>query len=714
MKRQRPSIAVVIPLYNHADYILAALQSVSDQTLCPDEIIVIDDGSKDNGYKIARDFLKNAPGATVLKQKNQGAHNTINRAIGMAKTDYIAVLNSDDIFKPQKLQRCIEMFMSRPDIGLIVGEVAIMDSEGVEVTSGITIDWLDRAKQFLTQSGNLPMSLLHENFAATTSNFVFSKELWERNGHFQPLRYCHDLDFLMASSRNSDIYFDKGFEHIVYRVHPTNTIKENINKVRIEIAGVVTQALDRLSLRLPEEYFNSASYSDLQVLLATKNLTSLIASFVPVRGDFSHRHDFYERITSAEYFASFEQVLNNQIPTPLPAITTKVGLTEPLVAAIELSGFDKGGLEKVVLDCALEFQKFGITPLIFSVNKVGHLGEVARRHGVRVVQLPEQDRDKFYKDILVRENVKISMSHFSSAGYKVFRELGIPNITFIHNVYAMLSGEALANFLANDIFVDLYISVSQKATDYAVGKLDISAAKIITVPNGLIIEEHDANFRKSSPVPRESLGLKPEDYVFLNVASYNLHKAHYLMADAMKLILKKRDDIKIVCIGNEIYPPHVAQLRHDLSDWQLDKHILMPGYFSDIGPFHKMSDAFLLPSLIEGWSIAMNEAMYYGKPMILTNTGGAPEVIENNDIGIIIPNEYGDTLNLDSPLLDRIGYEQRQFSTAPYLANAMVQFASNKEYWAASGRDGYVKIKEKFDFTQTIGKYISIIEGIIR
>jgi glycosyltransferase involved in cell wall biosynthesis len=277
----------------------------------------------------------------------------------------------------------------------------------------------------------------------------------------------------------------------------------------------------------------------------------------------------------------------------------------------------------------------------------------------------------------------------------------------------MLRDKSLSDFLEADQYIDKYISVSQLATDYVVEKYGLERTKIITIPNGLILEEHFERLNQQ-PAARSNFGVSEDDYLFLNVASYNLHKAHYLMADAMRLVLRKRDDIKIICVGNVIYPPHIEQLRADIEGWGLTNHILMPGYIDDVSPLHKMADAFLLPSLIEGWSIAMNEAMFYGKPMILTETGGAPQVINDSDIGLLIPNEYGPVSNLDSFVLDRIGYEQRNFQTAPFLANAMIQFADNKEAWKKKGMAGHHKIVNDYDFSAVTEKYVSVCLEVLQ
>ncbi|MGP8443802.1 glycosyltransferase family 4 protein [Burkholderia vietnamiensis] len=381
---------------------------------------------------------------------------------------------------------------------------------------------------------------------------------------------------------------------------------------------------------------------------------------------------------------------------------------------IELSSFDKGGLEKVVLDSAIAFDRERFDVTIVTPGTVGHLGAVARNAGLRVVGLPTANPLVAYERLLAELNVDISMSHFSNTGYPLFERIGIPNITFIHNVYAFFSDEQARAFAENDRYVDRYVSVSKNATRFAVTNLGVSDAKIVTVPNGLILSEHEAREKQPAKLTREQIGLSDSDYVFANVASYNLHKGHYVMADAMRHLLARRRDVKILCVGNVIYPPHIEALRHYLAEHGLEGHILMPGYFPDVEDVHRIADAFILPSFIEGWSIAMNEAMFYRKPMILTDTGASAEVIEGDDIGILIPNEYGDTPNLNSKLLDELAYAPREYKIAPALADAMDKMASNAAQWRERGARGRDKIYANYNFSDIVTRYESIIEDVVR
>lgn len=760
-------VSVVIPLYNHARYIGPAIESVLAQTLPAREIIIIDDGSRDDGIEVARKALAGHPAATILAQANAGAHNTINRCIGMARSRFVAVLNSDDLFEPGKLERCAQLWARDPDLELVFGDVRLIDDDGAQVHNGPTVDWLARARDFLLRSDRLDLALANENFAVTTSNFVFTKRIWERNGGFQALRYCHDLEFVFAALRNGRVLYDADQKHIRYRVHASNTIKEYVNRVRVEIAGVLASALSGGLLMDPADECDDRALALFDKALTDKGLGNLVpflsARLAAFDGDRAAFYDWainspevngvllhhVEGALSADAFeplperavyqagagaadvapipqsefadpaeqrmASFRAFLDDlaHVPTgKTDAGAAKAqGLAGPIV--VELSAFDRGGLEKVVLDTSVVLRNLGLDSIIVSCGKVGQLGAIAREQGFTVYELSQDDPQRHYRRILVDHGVKLAISHFSRTGYKVFRELGIPNLTFIHNVYAFLNGQALDNFRQDDTYVDRYISVSPKATDYATSRLGIDRGKIVTVPNGLLIDEHVARARAAEPVTRAQFGIREDDYVFLNVASYNLHKSHYLMAEAMRMLLRKTDRVRIICIGNTIVPHHVQALREHLEATGVADHMLMPGYFPDVAPFHAIADAFLLPSLIEGWSIAMNEAMFFGKPMILSNTGGSSEVILDNDIGILLPNEYGPVSNLHSELLDDIAYNRRHFRTSAFLARAMQDFAQDPQRWREAGLKGHQRVMHNYDFVDVVRSYLPIFRDVI-
>ncbi|WP_186275840.1 glycosyltransferase family 2 protein [Burkholderia gladioli] len=303
------TLSVVIPLYNHARYIEGALQSVLSQSSAADEIILIDDGSSDDGFAIAQRVLASMPNAKVFRQENAGAHNTINRAIGISRGEYLAVLNSDDVFAPGKLERCRRVLAAAPEVELIAGEIGIMDDHGTRLDSGVTIDWLARARAYLDETRLPQLALLNENFVGTTSNMVFSRRLWEAAGGFQPLRYCHDLDFLMFAYAHAVVHVDRGHEHIVYRVHERNTIKEDLGKVRIEIAAVIAQALEMSGPALFSAGLGTEDVAAFRRFLANKNLSELVLFLLTVARAFPTRAAFYDYANEPRHAEAFRAAL---------------------------------------------------------------------------------------------------------------------------------------------------------------------------------------------------------------------------------------------------------------------------------------------------------------------------------------------------------------------------------------------------------------------
>ena len=108
-----PVVSVVIPAYNAQAYIAEAIQSVLDQTVPVDEIIVVDDGSTDATAAIASNF----PQTKVIRQKNAGQGAARNHGIGKAKGDWIAFLDADDLWAPEKIE--VQIACITPAAGVI-------------------------------------------------------------------------------------------------------------------------------------------------------------------------------------------------------------------------------------------------------------------------------------------------------------------------------------------------------------------------------------------------------------------------------------------------------------------------------------------------------------------------------------------------------------------------------------------------------------------
>lgn len=115
MTKQRPTISVIIPAYNSSGTISRAIESVMQQTLTADEIIVVDDGSRDNTCEIVQTHF---PAVMLIKQKNAGAAAARNTGARSANGDLIAFLDSDDFWHKQKLEYQSSVFIQHPTLGI--------------------------------------------------------------------------------------------------------------------------------------------------------------------------------------------------------------------------------------------------------------------------------------------------------------------------------------------------------------------------------------------------------------------------------------------------------------------------------------------------------------------------------------------------------------------------------------------------------------------
>ncbi len=127
-----PKISVIIPSYNHANYIKDAINSVLNQTFQDFELLIGDDNSTDNSIEIINTFNDKRIKKYFFK-KNEGGSQNLNRLINLANTDYIAILNSDDYWEPTKLEKQYLLMENDKKIGACFTWVQYIDKNGKKI-----------------------------------------------------------------------------------------------------------------------------------------------------------------------------------------------------------------------------------------------------------------------------------------------------------------------------------------------------------------------------------------------------------------------------------------------------------------------------------------------------------------------------------------------------------------------------------------------------
>jgi len=131
--QKRPLVSVVMPVYNAERFLRQAIDSVLNQTYQNIELIAVDDCSKDNSLQILTEYQENDSRVRVIKQKqNQGVAHARNRGVQLAKGEFIALLDSDDVWEVEKLDKQV-LLLSQADADIAYCSLDFIDENGIQI-----------------------------------------------------------------------------------------------------------------------------------------------------------------------------------------------------------------------------------------------------------------------------------------------------------------------------------------------------------------------------------------------------------------------------------------------------------------------------------------------------------------------------------------------------------------------------------------------------
>jgi glycosyltransferase involved in cell wall biosynthesis len=119
LSSNQPLVSVLLPVYNGAEFLAGGIESILSQSYRNIELIIIDDGSSDNSLQIVGQF--HDPRMRVYHQKNQGLAAALNRAIHLAKGEYLARQDHDDFSLPKRLEKQVTFLEGHPNCGMVGG-----------------------------------------------------------------------------------------------------------------------------------------------------------------------------------------------------------------------------------------------------------------------------------------------------------------------------------------------------------------------------------------------------------------------------------------------------------------------------------------------------------------------------------------------------------------------------------------------------------------
>jgi len=215
---KNPKISVIIPTYNSAQFIAEALESVFVQTYKDYEVIVVDDGSTDNTKEVLKPYMSKI---RYIYKENGGAASARNVGIKNARGEYIAFLDSDDLWLPEKLEKQVKYFEEHLQVDMVFADCVRFGEEVLNTRNG--------TRQLV--SDDMFVNIWWYNIVPT-STVIVRKSCFEKVGLFDEAREietAEDAEMWLRIAREYKVGYLK--EVVTkYRVRTSGYSRSNINR----------------------------------------------------------------------------------------------------------------------------------------------------------------------------------------------------------------------------------------------------------------------------------------------------------------------------------------------------------------------------------------------------------------------------------------------------------------------------------------------------
>lgn len=255
----KPLVTVIVPAYNHENYIEDCLNSVVAQSYNNMQIIVFNDGSKDKTDYVIKKFIeKSGRKIEYISKENEGLCKTLNKGLAMSKGKYVAVIASDDMWLPNKIQQQVDFLESNRNVGLIYSDAYFLKWE--IKTDMKYSDYKPKLKKIFKnsiQNINMYEHLMTENLVIALTTMV-RKECFDKVGYFDEKLKYEDYDMWLRIAKIYPIaYIDAPLAY--YRIHDTN-ISNNMT-------FMITGTLQTILKQIREEPLKSKPFKSIFLLV---------------------------------------------------------------------------------------------------------------------------------------------------------------------------------------------------------------------------------------------------------------------------------------------------------------------------------------------------------------------------------------------------------------------------------------------------------------
>ena len=356
------------------------------------------------------------------------------------------------------------------------------------------------------------------------------------------------------------------------------------------------------------------------------------------------------------------------------------------------SSLDYGGVEKYVVDLANNIDSRKFIPVIFCLGNHGPLAEKIKKN-TKIYCLNKKKGNDIglvlrLSRLFKKEKIDIIHSNnWSTFAESVIAKQFAGNIPLIHTQHGMEMNDLESKekrFIRNRLrqflsfFTNQIVVVSCATKQFVCKEWGISEKKAKLIYNGIDINnfKQDSSKRK---ICRLALGVNEDETVIGSVGRLMRVKNYGLLLKAVSKLHMNYKKVKILFVGDG---PERNSLRLLAKELDILDKIIFLGNRADISDLLCAMDIFVLPSISEGVSIALLEALASGLPAIATSVGGNKEIIQDNINGILVENNNPDD-----------------------LCKAIERMLSDRDYRRTLGNNGISRVREVFLLDRMLWEY---------
>ena len=628
-----PKVSIVIPVYNGANYMRDAIDSALFQTYPNIEVVVVNDGSNDNGKtdEIARSYGNYI---SYYAKENGGVATALNYGIKKMTGEYFSWLSHDDMYTPQKIENQIKELTNFDD-----KDTLIMGGHQVVSANGKKLYEIDPIKLYGNKKLNNSLFALMRGCVHGCS-LLIHKSHFERVGNFDPsLPTTQDYDLWFRMLRGQKVRFIEGLD-VLSRSHEDQDSKKLITahiaecdklwigmveSLTVEEMCEMEGSVQEFYIKTREFLMNNTEYKGIITFL-TRCILLTMTEDIKLNSNTS-------KMNKLVHESKIPKSILEQNNVKKLILIEKV---KPRIAFLLPSPNELGGLNRIVLEMAgLLSSKYDV--LLIVCEHYDGSGYSLCEDVIQIDALQITSDAETLPKLLVILGVDICInSHNCSPTslnlYAPLRSMGIKTIAWSHEFYFL-------PYWNTELYNCLFKKNSALACANAVIWLNSTSASFysqlhdnaLVMPNMVTMENSVDNLKHLHKNiiavgrfddPRK--GLKELLRVFKKISLKN---------ETVELYIVGPYDLEqnVPCEENMTYETLIRKLNLPLT------RVHFTGWIKDVEQYYENASIHLMTSCYEGFGLAITEAAAYGIPSVIFEGSGLDDIITDGVDGYIIP-----------------------------------------------------------------------------